>query len=240
MKKIALGLYFVIYSIVIFSQNVENMQTVFQENKAVLIYDLIGNVNDSYLVEVYSSQDNFELPITFAIGDAGSRITEGKNKKITIDLEKMKINLIEDLRFKLKATLEKSESASPSDTLPANSFVIANSYVRRGRTNELSWPSNNTSILINIEIYKNGKLLFPIASNIQNSGLYKWKTRKSLAVGKDYQLRIVQANNPLHFVKSNMFMIKPQVPTVVKVLIGIGGAALIGGVVYALYYTSNY
>jgi hypothetical protein len=233
MKTLLICLSLTLVSVHSISQNIENLRTVIQGSKAIVTYDLIGV--GSYYIEIYSSIDTFTNQIRFAIGDLGSGIKPGKGKKIVINLELEKITLYDNLKFQINTINEDQGQEVVSDN-SLNSIVFNVKDLGRGKTNEIYWPATNTSIFVNIELHHNGKLVYPLASNTPNSGFFSWKTLKSLNVDGNYQIIIVDVNNSLNLVKSNMFMIKPQIPTIVKVLAGIGAAAIIGGVIYGIYY----
>jgi hypothetical protein len=211
------------------------MQTVIQGTKAIIYYDISGSTNISYYVEVYRSQNNSKIPLKYAVGEVGKGIFGGKNKTINIDLEKEGISQNDEIRFQIIITPELPERKALTDTSLSKMPFQVND-LRKGHTNELFWPATNWSIFVNLELHKNGKLIYPIAVNIANSGVFSWKTLKKLEAGPDYQIKIVEVNNPHNFIASNLFAIKPQVPGIVKVLIGLGGAALIAGTIYAIYY----
>ena len=239
LKKLIMKIFIICFNIIFISvfaisQNIENIQTVIQGNKAVVTYDIIGD--DYYFIEIYSSNDTFSNQIRFAMGDLGAGVKSGKDKEIIINLELEKITYNENLKFQINAISEKTKSTLKSDS-SLNNIKFHVNDLRRKKTNEIYWPATNTSIFINLELYQNDRLIYPIASNIPNSGFFSWKTLKSLPIGSNYQIKIVEINNSLNLVRSNMFMIKPQIPTIVKVLAGVGAAVIIVGVLYyGLYY----
>jgi hypothetical protein len=228
MKNLIICLCILSISVIALSQNIENLQTSIQGNKAIVSYDLGGT--SSYYIDIYSSKDTFTNKLRFAIGDLGSGIRPGKDKKIIINLELEKIIVNEDLKFQINAISEQTESARVNDSsLKYMPLYVRD--VRRGKINEIYWPATNTSIFINIELYQNGQFIYPIASNVPNSGVLIWNTLRSLKIGENYQIKIIDVNNSLNLVRSNLFMIKAKVPLVVKLIPFVGTAATIIGVV---------
>src|SRR5262245_16667782 len=64
-------------------QSVENLTSVFKDGNATITYDLVGfRAKELYIVDLYSSHNNFLRPLKMVSGDVGKNIAEGTGKRI--------------------------------------------------------------------------------------------------------------------------------------------------------------
>ena len=87
MKSIILFINAVLVSSLVHAQNISNVVTEVKDNVVTVTYDLKSQLpNELYKVQLYSSLDNFQRPLTGAKGDIGDSIEVGNTHKITYDL----------------------------------------------------------------------------------------------------------------------------------------------------------
>ncbi len=101
MKNIILGL-FIIIGLQSYAQRVENVKAELSGTNVVISYDLFGN-DALYNVKVYSSSDNYKVPLTFVTGDVGNNISVGNSKKIIWEYNKENLKNTQNLNFKIDA-----------------------------------------------------------------------------------------------------------------------------------------
>ena len=65
-----------------------------------------------------------------------------------------------------------------------------------GAAYDILWESENAGDFVNIQLYNNKEYVMTIASNVENSGEYKWTNVPSdISVGSSYNIRIVSVLN---------------------------------------------
>lgn len=88
------------------SQNVRELHFV-QEGKQIIVsYDLIGDISDSYFIELFVSEDgglNWSSLIGNTSGDIGKNVEPGSCKKIIWDVLSSRNKLTGDIMFRLDA-----------------------------------------------------------------------------------------------------------------------------------------
>lgn len=184
------------------------------------------NPNHQYLVSLYSSKDNFAVPLTRVSGDVGTEVRAGKERKIIWDVTKelgaYKGNLTFEIRGRVFVPFVKLID-----------FEEGKVY-KRGKNYPLTWTSGNLSGQVLIELYKGQERIWG-ESNIPNIGKYDWFIQGSIKKGNDYKLKFTNTKDRNDFVYSKQFTIKPKVPLALKV----GGLLAVGAGVYILSGASS-
>ena len=67
------------------AQNIENLVFRLEGTDIIINYDLLGEVEESYFITVFSSHNEFSAPIQFVEGDVGENIYPGTGKTVTWD-----------------------------------------------------------------------------------------------------------------------------------------------------------
>lgn len=192
--------------------------------KIIVFYDLEdSNASNEYLINLYTSKDNFSVALKSVKGDVGPEVKPGTNKRIEWNIRE------EFGGFKGKISLEiRGRVYLPFVKL--QNFDASKSF-KRGKNYTISWKPGNANP-IHIELLK-GNLRVQGDLNHPNNGSYLLSFPHKLKPGKDYRLRITDSRNSEEIIYTNFFSVKPKVPTLVKILpiVAIGGvvAMLAGG-----------
>lgn len=190
-------------------------------DKIIVYYDLEdANTNHEYLLNLYSSNDNYTNPLKNVIGDAGAEVKPGVNKKMIWNIRQ------EYGGYKGRIALEiRGRVYTPFVKL--QDFSTSKSY-KRGKTYNISWKPGSTNP-IHLELYK-GNLRLDGSMNHPNNGVYTLSLPKDAKPGKDYRLKISDSRNNDEVIFSPFFKVVPKIPMAAKAA---GGVLLIGGGVAA-------
>src|SRR5258708_655245 len=192
--------------------------------KVIVHFDLDdANTNHEFLLNLFSSNDNFTAPLAKVSGDVGPEVKPGLNKRITWDILKeyggYKGKLSLEIRGKVYVPFVKLQN-----------FETEKSY-KRGKTYLLSLKAGNTDP-IHVELYK-GSQRISGEMNHPNNVTYALTVPSNAANGHDYRLKITDSKSNEEVIYSPFFKVRPKIPLLVKVLpvVVVAGAvvALIGG-----------
>ena len=209
----------VFFSRVVEAQSVKNIEATVLDDIIVVTYDLNGNESDLFNVNLYSSKDNFENPLTLVTGDVGQNVAPGKKKRIEW-LAKNELGDFEgSLIFEVRAFL-------PAPAFDPLEFVDFNlSEIKSGKSYRIQWKGGKPNEKIDILLYEDGKQTAKIAQ-VDNSGKYLFKIPKG---SKSSNYRI-QLDGDSGTVGSSQFKIKRGIS---PLIIG-GGVLVVGGIVAAI------
>jgi hypothetical protein len=182
-------------------------------------YDLEdSNPANNYFLNLYTSKDNFAVPVKNVTGDVGMTVKPGAGRKITWNIVK------EYGGFKGKLSLEvRGRIYMPF--VRFDGITNRKSY-KRGKSYEFKWQPGNSNPL-SIELFKGGQR---IAGDINqpNNGSYNLFIPAHAAKGKDYRLRIFDMRSPDEVIYSESFAVTPKVPLLLKVApVVVVGAAIV-------------
>ncbi|MGJ3234334.1 hypothetical protein [Marivirga sp.] len=201
------------------AQRVDNVKASISGDIIIVSYDLIAETDETFNVNLYSSKDNFQQPLTLVTGDVGINITAGKGKRIEWlaknELQDYKGNLI----FEVRAFLPEPAF----DPLEFVNFDLKE--IKSGKSYRLQWKGGKENEKIDIMLFEDGNEKYKI-STINNEGRYLWKIPKGNK-SSSYQ---IQLKGETGIVASNSFQIKKGFP---GLLVG-GGALLVGGITAAI------
>jgi hypothetical protein len=186
----------------------------------IVTYDLEdSNPNNEYLLNLYSSRDNYNAPLVSVTGDVGMEIKPGADKKITWNILKEYGN------YKGKLALEiRGKVYVPFVRL--QNFDAAKSY-KKGKSYPVTWKVGGSNP-INIELYKGGQRISGDI-NQPNNGVHTLFIPKHAVPGKDYRLKISDARNSEEVIYTPYFKIAPGIPMWAKAA---GGAVVVGVIVF--------
>lgn len=203
-----------------FGQTVVIKKVELNGENVIVTYDLDdGNPNNEYLINLYSSRDNYNAALAQVTGDVGMDIKPGVGRKITWNILKEYGN------YKGKIALEiRGKVYVPFVRL--QNFDASKSY-KKGKSYPLTWKVGGSNP-INIELYKGGARVSGDI-NQPNNGAHTLFIPKHAAPGKDYRLKISDARNPEEVIYTPYFKISPGVPMWAKIA---AGAVVVGGVVF--------
>lgn len=191
-------------------------------DKVVVHYNLDDtNTSRQYLVNLFTSKDNFTAPLTRVTGDVGTEVKPGKDRKITWDVTKELGAFKGDLSFEVRGRIF-VPFVRLTDFSEGKEF-------KRGKNYPITWTSGNKSGQVNIELFNEKNERVWGESNLPNSERFDWFV-PNVAKGEGYRLKFTNAKDRNDIQYSNPFSIKPKVPLVVK----IGGLAIVGAAVVFL------
>ncbi len=222
MKKylfIVIGLFGLLHGN-LFAQNINIDFIEFVGRNIVVHYTLDdgANSNRQFLVQLYSSQDNFSTPLTKVMGDVGSEVTAGFDKKIVWDITKELGAYQGTISLELRGRVY----------VPFVKLGLKENQVfKRGKNYPITWTSGNLSGLVNIELFnKDGERIWG-ENNIPNVGKYDLYLPAGIKKGNDYKLKFTNVKDRNDAVFSPSISIKPKIPFAVKLATGLvlAGAA---------------
>jgi hypothetical protein len=183
----------------------------FTGRNVVVHYNLDDGANSSrqFLVQLYSSQDNFTTPLTRVTGDFGSEVNAGFDKKIVWDITKelgaFKGDISLELRGRVYVPFVKIKDIDEGQVF------------KRGRNYPVNWTSGNLSGQINIELFNaDGERIWG-ENNVPNVGKFDWYVQGNIKKGNDYKLKFTNAKDRNDVVYSLPITIKPKIPLLLKV-----------------------
>lgn len=208
-------------------QSVKIKQIELANNKVIVTYELDdSNPNNEYQLNLYSSKDNFTVPMTKVKGDIGNEIKPGNSKKVEWNIREefgdYEGDLALEIRGRVFVVFAKLQG-----------FNDHKSY-KRGKTYPLNWKPGNTNP-IHIELFKGSERLVG-ELNHPNNGSYLLTMPAHAKPGDDYRLRLTDSKRPGEFIYSDFFNLKPRMPLAVKTL---GGAVVLGGVAFLVTQLST-
>ena len=193
----------------IFPQKVSNIQAKQLDDQIVRIsYDLQAELSGQlFFVELYSSANDFKLPLLYVEGDVGEDIPGGTNRFIDWDISKELVSFEGDLVFEVRAELSFS---------PIRLTHPSGGAQRRGTELNISWLGSNPKEYVDIELFRNGSKIRTIART-PNDGKLDWEIPMDAAPGQGYSVKI-SSTSSTQFHQGESFAIKRKVPLLVKII----------------------
>jgi len=210
-----------------FTQSLDIDFVEFTGRNVVVHYNLDdgANSNRQFLVQLYSSQDNFAVPLTRVTGDFGSEVSAGIDKKIiwdiTSELGNFRGNVSLELRGRVYVPFVKIKDIDEGQVF------------KRGKNYPVNWTSGNLSGQVNIELFNaEGERIWG-ENNVANVGKFDWYIQGSVKKGHNYKLKFTNAKDRNDVVYSHTFTIRPKIPLLFKIVgvaivLGAGEIALNG------------
>jgi hypothetical protein len=184
----------------------------------ILYYDLIDTTrNRAYVVNVYSSRDNFMAPLQNLRGDFGLEVRPGLNKKI-------EWNSKEELGSTYDGGVELEIRGRIYIPFIKFENLNKNMAIKRGVKKKLTW-TGGTKQYLNFTLYdKDGKPV-DVFTNIANSHEYDLVLPKKTKPGKGYTLLVSDSKNKDQAMRSQPFGVKRRFPLALQIVpvIAIGG-----------------
>lgn len=205
------------------AQSVEVEWIELQGDKVIVHYNLNdGNLNRQFLVNLFSSKDNFTVPLNRVTGDVGTDVRPGADRKITWDITKELGSFKGNLSFEVRGRIF-------VPFVKLTEFETGKVF-KRGNNYPITWTSGNVGGQINIELINGRQERVQGDQNIPNSGRYDFDIPTSVKAGSDYRLRFTNAKDRNEVQYSNPFTIKPKLPLALKV----AAVAVVGGGIFLL------
>jgi len=193
------------------SQTIEIEFIEFVGRNLVVHYDLDDGANSNrlFLVQLFSSQDNFTAPLTRLSGDFGTEVSAGFGKKIvwdiTNELGDFKGDISLELRGRVFVPFVKIRDIEEGEVF------------KHGKNYPLNWTSGNLSGQVNIELFnEDGERLWG-ENNVPNIGKFDWYLPVNVKKGNNYRLKFTNVKDRNDIVFSPPFTIKPKIPLLVKI-----------------------
>jgi hypothetical protein len=207
------------------SQTITNIKTTFDGEKVIIVYDLSGvQPTDKFKVSIFSSHDSYSRPLSLVTGDVGETVSSGKGNRVIWDAKNtLSPTFDDDIIIKIKAGKAVLGGLSRLTMKP-----LASSTYKRKKKIDMQWMGGKPDDKINIYLYKGDQVKLRVAEKVDNKQTYSWQMPGSVKKGKNYTVKIANANEPTETSDSQTFRVKPKVPFIVKML------PLIGGGIYAL------
>ncbi|HZY78610.1 MAG TPA: Ser-Thr-rich GPI-anchored membrane family protein [Cyclobacteriaceae bacterium] len=211
-----------LFSSAAFAQSVVIKKVELAGELVIVHYDLDdSNPNNEYLINLYTSKDNYTTALTKVSGDVGMDIKPGVDKKITWKIRD------EYGGYKGKLALEiRGKVYVPFVRL--QEFDSKKTY-KKGNSYQLKWKVGSANP-INIELYKGGERVSG-EINQPNNGSHTLFIPKHATKGGDYRLRFSDTRNPEEVVYSENFKVGAKIPLLLKV---IPAAVIVGVLVVVL------
>ena len=162
-----------------------------------------------FMVQLYTSQDNFSTPLTRVTGDFGTEVAAGPDKKIVWDITKelgsFKGDISLELRGRVYVPFVKIKD------------IAQGQVFKRGKNYPVNWTSGNLSGQVNIELFNvDGERIWG-ENNVANVGKFDWFLPAGTKKGNDYKLKFTNAKDRNDVVYSAPFVIRPKIPLLYKV-----------------------
>lgn len=200
-----------------------------KDRTVIIHYDLDDGVNSNrqFLVQLYSSLDNFTTPLTRTTGDIGTEVSAGFDKKIIWDITGELGNFRGDLTFEIRGRVY-----VPFAKI---SGIDKQDVFKRGKNYPLNWVSGNLSGQVNIELFNEAGLRLWGENNVPNIGKFDWYLPGNIKKGKNYKLKFTNVRDRNDVVYSAPFTIKPKIPLWMKA----GGILVFVTGIYFILSTSS-
>lgn len=186
----------------------------FSGRNIVVHYTLDDGANSTrqFLVQLYSSQDNYTTPLTRVTGDVGTEVAAGFDKKIVWDVTKEIGDFDGIISLEIRGRVY----------VPFVKLSMREKQVfKRGRNYPLNWTSGNLSGMVNLELFNAAGERMWGENNVSNVGKYDWFIPGSVKQGSGYRLKFTNTKDRNDVVYSLPFIVKPKIPFWVKVASGV-------------------
>jgi len=174
----------------------------------ILHYDLIDSTeNRAYIVNVFSSRDQFIAPLQRVRGDFGIEVRPGLNKRI-------EWNAKEELGANYEGGFELEVRGRVYIPFITFENLAAGLSIKRGVKKKLTW-SGGTKQYLNFNLYKNEKPV-DVFPNVSNTHEYDLVLPMNVKPGKGYYFVVTDSKNKDQVMKSPVFQIKRKIPLALK------------------------
>lgn len=190
------------------AQTIENVKAVFLDGKVIVNYDLKADPNTLFVIELYASHNNYNLPIKLAQGDIGNEVKPGLQKRVEWDVKSDLKNYKGEITFELHADPAILPWAITQPSLKAG--------LKRGKTGTIIWQGGKATQEVNLELYKGTNLVQAItASPVANTKKYDWALPAKTKTGSGYSIKLSSGKES---VTSASFKINSKIPLYIKLL----------------------
>jgi hypothetical protein len=218
MRVILLLVVMFITSSTVIAQTVVIKKVELAGEQVIVHYDLEdSNPNNEYLINLYTSKDNYFAALTKVTGDVGAEVKPGTDKKISWKIRDeygpYKGKLALEIRGKVYVPFVKLQN-----------FDAKKGY-KKGVTYQLNWKPG-ASNPINIELFHGGERVAG-DMNLSNNGSHSLFIPKHASNAKDYRIKFTDTKNPDEVIYTDYFKVTPKIPMIVKIGAGVAVAAVL-------------
>ena len=135
----------------------------------------------AFAVELYSSGDGYQRPLSRVRGDVGDGVKAGGTRQIEWGIQEELPEYQGTLTFEVRARL----TFAPVTI----GYPQAFEQLQKGSTYRLSWEGGATGGNVDLFLVTTDNKAIPLA-RVSNSGAYDWKVPRDLPEGQPYRLRI--------------------------------------------------
>jgi hypothetical protein len=185
------------------AQNITIDQVELDGENVILYYTLKDEVaGHAYNISLYTSMDNYTLPVRNVSGDAGRLIAPGEKRIVWDTRQETRLESNEKISFEIRARLY----------VP---FIQINDFkdgkrLRRGNTYDIAWTGGQPQGRINIELFKDTERVSAFY-NVANLGYWSFSIPAGIKPGS-YHLVISDSNKKDEFVQTEAFDVVRKVP----------------------------
>jgi len=202
-------LFLCLIGIQVSAQDVANISASLLNATTVRVsYDLEGEVpGQLFNVQLYSSTNQYSLPLEYVDGYVGEDVEAGINRFIDWDIEKELVAFEGELNFEVRAELTFT---------PISMIFPDDASITRGKSQLITWKGTNTRERVDIQLLRDGRRVQTIA-NTANDGLYEWEVPYATKPGKGYTVKISSTSSSQTDTGSE-FKIHRRIPLMVKII----------------------
>lgn len=184
----------------------------FKNQKVLLHYSIVDTIlTRTYTVSIFSSNDNFTIPLQKVSGDVGLEVRPGGNKLIVWDAPGEFGN-----SFSGKVGLEiRGRVYIPF--IRVENFKKGDVSIKRGKPYQVTWTGGTRQNILNFELMRDDKRVY-VFPNIANVGHNTFVFPISIKPYKKYHFKITDSKNKDEVVFTQTFSIKRKFPLLLKVV----------------------
>lgn len=164
----------------VFTQTVENVRAITKGDIIEIYYDLkpgIDSLNSN--ITIFSSHNNYQVPLLWVTGHVGQLIPPGDNKLVIWEarkeLDNFKGELIIEVRAEPVAMLYEFNSHKKLLARPGKNFTV-------------SWKGGKKTDIVDIQLLDAEKKIVNVLSSTSNANQFTWNIPKDFKRGTYYLL----------------------------------------------------
>jgi hypothetical protein len=195
------------------AQKIEIAWVQVEGKQLVVHYDLDDtNPTHEYIIQLFTSKDNYTTPLTKISGDAGSEVKAGKDKKLIWSITEELGNYAGEIELEIRGKVY-------VPFIKLSPFEKDQKF-KRGINYPLVWHSGNLSGQVDIELYFENTRIHS-DRNVPNTGKFDWIIPGNIKPGKGYHLKFTNTKNRDEILVSTPFRITPKIQTLYKIAAGV-------------------
>lgn len=204
-------------------QSMEVKDVVLDGGNIVLHYSLHDTVpGRTFMVNLYTSHDNFITPASALQGDHGIGIKAGNDKRLT---------------WNARQELGAAYSGKVAVEIRARvyvPFILFDDFesIKRGKPKDITWRGGARQSTLNFELYnRNDEKVITIPNINAQAGHTSLYIPTDVKSGRGYRLKIIDSRNRDQVVYTDRFVIRRKVPLALMAVpvVAAGGAIMLTG-----------